>query len=190
MKLKRYALAVLILGVAFFLAGVFMPFIYLSFGPHNGTAGIIGGAGMPTYQFIFSELFDGLLPALTLFGLCFIISAGFCLLFTKTVKTHCSLATSAISLGLSASGALGLVCLMLWITIVSFHEMARYPVAYPVSILLGCLCFFVFLALLALYFRARKADRSIKGILIDILTAMIYLPAFFCAFLYLYETVS
>ena len=73
-----------------------------------------------------------------------LISAGFCLLFSKTVIAHCTIKTSVISIGLSGIGALGLVCAFLWFTIVSYHEMSKHPVEYPVSILLGMICFIAF----------------------------------------------
>ena len=181
MKLKRYSIFVLLSGVLFSLAGALMPVI------HCSTMGIIGGAGASTYKLALQSLFDGLPVVLILLGVSLILSAGFCLLFSKTVKAHCHLATSAISLGLAAVGGTGIGCVLLWFSIAAFHEMSRHPITYPVSIAVGMLCFGVFLFLIALYFGKRKENWSISGIVIDVLTSIVFLPTFFCCFQYLYE---
>ena len=46
------------------------------------------------------------------------------------VKNNCNIKTTALSLGLSAVGAAGLVCAFLWFSIVSFGEMSKHPTEY------------------------------------------------------------
>ena len=89
-------------------------------------------------------------------------------------------------MGLSCVGALGLVCVFIWFSIVSFGEMSKHPIEYPVSVLLGIVCFFAFVVLIAVYLKLRKTNWSIKGLIIDILTSIIYLPTFFYIFSYIY----
>ena len=191
MKLKRNALIILILGVLISLLGFIAPIVYWNnYTSNNGAIGIIGGADAPTYTFMLLALFDGLPFVLAFLGISLIISSGFCLLFSNTVKKHCNINTSVISLGLSGIGALGLVCVFLWFSIVSFGEMSKHPIEYPISILLGIACFFVFMILIVLYLKFRKTAWSLKGFCIDILTSVIYLPTFFFAFSYLYEILS
>ena len=168
-------------------SGLMAPFVYWkNFTLHNGTIGIIGGADAPTHTFMLWVSCDGLPIALISLGICLVISAVFCLIFSNTVKKYCNIKTSLISLGLSCVGAIGLVCVFIWFSIVSFGEMSKHPIEYPVSVLLGIVCFFAFVVLIAVYLKLRKTNWSIKGLIIDILTSIIYLPTFFYIFSYIY----
>lgn len=191
MKLKKFSLLTLLAGILLLIIGIIVPivavYIYTS---QNGAIGIIGGADTPTYEFVVFHIMNGWPFIAILFGITLIVSSLFCLVFSKTVKNNCSIKTSVLSVGLSAVGAAGLVCAFLWFLIVSFGEMSKHPIEYPVSILLGIVCFFAFVVLIALYFEARKINWSIKGFCIDILTSVIFLPTFFFAFSYLYNTLS
>lgn len=186
MKFRSFSLITLASGVFLLIVGIVYPFI--AFQNHayaNGAVGIIGGADAITYRFYVMSVMNGWPFCLMLFGISFVITALFCLIFSKTVKANCTLKTTAISMGLSAVGAMGLVCAFLCFTIVSFHEISRHPITFPTSILLGLLCFFIFLVLLVLYFKTRKKCWSVKGFVIDIFTSILYLPAFFFAYGYL-----
>ena len=190
MKLKRNAIWVLILGFVVLLMGI-MPIVSLSiYAAQHGSVAIIGGADGPTAIFLTWRLLHDWPAFFILLGLSLIISAAFCLLFSKTVTAHCSFKTSALSLSLSAIGGLGLVCVLMWCSIVAFGEMSKHPIAYPVSVLLGILCFFAFIILIALYIKVRKINWSMKGVIIDILTSMVYLPTFFLIFTYIYEIIT
>jgi len=182
MKLKRYALGVLILGDVLLFTGIITPIIcakiYIT---QHGAIGIIGGADGPTTYFLAWELLNGWPVVFGLLGVSLIISAAFCLLFSRTVIAHCNITTSLISLGLSGIGALGLTCACFWIAIALFDKIPK-PAAYPVNILLGISCILAFVALPILYFKERKEKRSIKGVMIDFLTCIAYFPAFFYAF--------
>ena len=191
MKLKQISLLTLFVGVLFSLIGFITPFIALqNYTSKNGAIGIIGGVDTPTYSFIIFRLMNGLPLCAILFGITLIVSALFCLIFPKTVKRNCNIKTTALSLGLSAVGAMGIVCAFLWFTIVSFHEMTKHPITYPFSIVLGMFCLLLFIVLIAVYLKFRKNNWSIQGFCIDILTSVVYLPTFFFVFSYLYEILS
>lgn len=179
MKLRRYALWVLLSGIGVALVGLLTPIVYLRIVMHGGSSGIIGGMDGPTYWFILSRLYDGWAIVLILLGISVVISSGFCLVFSKTVSTHCNIKTSAISLGLSGVGALGVCCVLWWVTLTAFGEASKHPVEYPVSVGLGMLSFMVFVFLIGLYFIVRRKNWSIKGIVLDVLTSLLYLPSFF-----------
>ena len=188
MILKRSAILALILGVGLMIIGLLMPLLFMgNETQHGGSVGIIGGAGTPTYLFMLSNLLNGLPYVFVLFGISTAIASGFCLLFSKTVCAYCNIKYTAVSLGVSFCGALGLLCFFLWYVIVSFGQISMYPIKYPASIILGLLCFVTFAALLILYFGLRKQHASIGGIVIDALTAVLYLPSFFFLFSYLLE---
>ncbi len=187
MKLKQISLLTLLTGALFSIIGVIVPFITLqNYTSQNGAIGIIGGADTPTYEFVIFHIMNGWPFVAILFGITLIVSALFCLIFSKTVKNNCNIKTTALSLGLSAVGAAGLVCAFLWFSIVSFDEMSKHPIEYPVSILLGIVCFFAFAILIAVYLKLRKTNWSVKGFYIDILTSIIYLPTFFFLLAYIY----
>ena len=112
-------------------------------------------------------------------GCALIMTAMFCFLFTQTVKNTCTLATSAISIGLSAIGGMGVYCVLVWFSTVAFGEQHKYPITYPTSIILGMFCFFLFIVLAVIYFYIKQKKQSLKGFVIDILTSIIYLPTFF-----------
>ena len=191
MKLKRLSLIALVLGIFISVSGLLMPFIYWgNYTTHNGAIGIIGGADAPTYTFMLSALFDGLPFVLVILGISIIVSSAFCLVFSKAVRKYCDINTSALSLGLSSVGALGLVCIFLWFSIVSFGEMSKHPIEYPVSILFGIVCFLAFIVLIIIYLKQRKTNWCIKGFIIDVVTSIIHLPMFFFLFSYLYEILS
>lgn len=192
MKLKQTSLWVLLFGLVILVVGALAPILYWNnYITHNGAIGIIGGTEAPlTYSFMLSASFDGLPLGLVLIGSCLTVSSGFCLLFPKVVKTHCRIDTSAIAVGLSATGVLGSICVFLWFTMVAFGELSNHPVRYPASILLGVLCFVAFVILAALYFKARKKNWSIKGFAIDVITGIINLPVFFFVFGYLYNLIQ
>ena len=186
-KYKYISYIILASGILLLIIGVLLPFIALqNYISYNGAISIIGGADIPTYEVIVFGWMNGLPFCLMLLGAALSISALFCLLFSKTVKANCTIKTSALSIGLSAVGAMGITCVFIWFTIVSFHEMSKHPISYPLSKILGMLCFFAFIVLIALYFKERKNHWTVKGFFIDIFTSILYLPAFFFTLGYLF----
>lgn len=185
MKFKSFSLTMLLSGLLLSTIGIVAPFIMLQ---NYGSVQIIGGAELPTYWFFLAV--QGWPLCLLLFGVCFIVSALLGLLFVKTIKTNCSIKTSIVSLGLSAVGSLAIVCVFVWYTIVAFHEVSKHPFAYPLSVSLGILCLIACIALIAMYCKFRRGCWSIKGFVMDAFTCVLYLPAFFYTFSYLYEMMS
>ncbi len=97
------SLLTLLTGVLFLIIGVIIPFITLkNYTYQNGGIGIIGGADTPTYEFVVFRILNGWPFVTILFGSALIVSALFCLIFSKTVKNNCSIKTTVLSLGLSA----------------------------------------------------------------------------------------
>lgn len=182
---KRNALIVLICGVVLLALGFGLPIVAMQ-GADPAATGIIGGADAPTYQFLLFNIFDGLMPVLVAFGISIVISSGFCLVFSKTVMKHCGIRTSAISLGLSCVGGAGLVCFMVWF----FAEASKHPIEYPASMAGGLACLGVFSILIVLYFKTREEKCTAIGVVIDVLTSIVYLPAFFWLFTWLAEILS
>lgn len=179
MKTKQKALCVLISGVVIMLLGIIIPVLFTY---QRGAIGIIGGAEAPTWFFI-SALFNGFPCVVFLLGISLIISGGFCLIFSNTVKTCCNIKTSLLSAGLSGTCALETVCALALSTRTHLQNAKIFIIA------LGILCLIAFVALLIQYIKLRKGNKSLKGIIIDIFTFILYAPSFFYAFSYLYEVI-
>jgi len=184
-KIKIYSFISLILGLIFVLLSVMIPILLTyRYTQQSGSIGIIGGAGYPTISWIISELgFGGYILLLFVIGIVLFLSGAFCLLFKKTVINNCSLKTTILSLTVSLFSAIGLICFITWYSIVVFHEMSKSPIAYPTSITGGLISLIAFIITIVFYFKARKSNFKVKGIVIDVLTIVIYLPIFFLFFL-------
>ncbi len=186
MKLKRNAIILLILGAFMLFLGFIAPIVYWThYTSQNGAIGIIGATEAPTYTFLLSASFDGLPLVFILLGISLVVSAGFCLIFSNAVLKYCGTGTSVISLGVSGVSALGLVCAFSWFSI---GETSNHPIACLISAILGMICLFAFVALIAIYLKVRKTNWFKKGLCIDILTSILYLPGFFSVFSYVYES--
>lgn len=189
MKQRMYALLTLLLGIILLVTGLILPIDVWENSGNQG--GIIGGADSPTYWRLLISAYDGLAFVLVLIGGATAIAAGFCVLFFKTVQTHCVLSTSAIALGLSALGGVGLCCAFYCVILIAFsgrHFM--YPIRLPVLFGMGFLCLIAFIGLIALYFILRLKKWSAKGFVLDVLTADLFLPGAFVAAAYLIEVID
>lgn len=149
MNLKRFSL--IILGVAVLLLGAVMGLPLLAQGSNQDASGIIGGADAPTKQFLMHRLLRSVNGCRIFLSIAMLLSGLFCLLFSKTVRKHCTIKTTAISLGLSGVGAAGLACLLIWFSIAAFGSVSAYPIRYPASILLGMLSLVAFMILIAVF---------------------------------------
>jgi len=188
MKLRIFAIFALVIGVVLLAVGAVAPMMAVeNLAGAGGATAIIGGADKPTYRYVVFRLMDGWPAGVFLLGAALSLSALFCLVFTKTVKKQCRVETSLVALSLSAVGAAGLVCFLFWMATTAFGEREKNPIVYAYSIFLGAVCFFAFLGLCALYVVLRKKNSSILGVLLDVLTSILYLPGFFYALLYLSE---
>lgn len=185
MKLKRISIYALIFAAALLATGVILTFIHIN---SLGSFELIG-IRRPSFWWWLSVAFDGIPLILVMISIPLMVSAAFCLIFSNTVKASCNIKTTSISLALSAVGALGLDCVLYWFTIVVFGEMSKYPNLYPIGIACGLLCLAAFAILIGVYFKTRKACWSAKGFIIDVLTSILYLPAFFFLFAYLISLV-
>lgn len=191
MKLKTFSLVTLITGAAGLVIGFGAPVLafLLSFSEGH-TISIIGGADAPTLSFLFARSMKPWHICLISLSLALIVTALFCLIFRKTTADHCRIKTTLLSLTISATGALGLLCLIVWFPIAAFNEASRYPIEYSVSQLVGVLCLVVATALLVAYGKTRYTYRSLRGVVIDVLTCLLYFPFFFNVSSFFYSLVS
>lgn len=181
MKRLWHWLLALLMGAALLAAGIILPFLWAKGG------NIIGGAGTPTMQYIIHTKLHGLPVAMALLGIALLLTGLVGLLLRKTVCAACTWKTSVAALGLSGIAAVGVSCAMLFVVLTAFGNPARYPIRLPAAFLTGILSLAVFMVLSYFYIRWRKRRLSWKGILLDVLTALVYFPAFFFAFNFFYK---
>ena len=110
MKLKSFSLSALAAGVVFLAVGLIVPLVkMIGISSDNANVGIIGGADSPTFGFVVFRLMNGWPFCCVLIGVSLILTALFCLVFSKHVKQNCTVKTFIYSLSLSAITALGAV---------------------------------------------------------------------------------
>lgn len=137
------------------------------------------GAEIPERSFLFAWR-----NLLLFLGCALIISSLFCFIFTKTVKNSLNLSTTTISLVISGMCSGGLYC---FFVLALLENHSKYPITYPVGVSLLLISFFSLPALLCAYFAIRQKHWSIKGIIIDILTSIIFMPSIFFACMMLHD---
>ena len=181
MKLKKFSIIGLIIGALAVAVAVWYPALtWLLSDSAEKTIGIIGGADGPTAIFITSRIFfKTFLGILLTLGIPLVLTSLFCLIFPNFVQKNFSIKTTAIALGLSATGCLGAYCLITCLAVAGFGLVDEHPIAYPASIAAGLLALVLFLILFALYCKTRKGEVKIVGIILDVLTGALFLPFFF-----------
>lgn len=154
--------------------------------------GIIGGADGDNAISVTNSiiLLNNSLHILKLIGGALILCGLFCLIFNKTVKENCTLKTSGISLAISAVTALGLYCATTFALCFVMTHPSKHPIALPASIIIGILCLIALILLLRIYCKQRKEKPSAKGIVIDILFAVIYIIPLFSVYQSLHNIIS
>ena len=115
---------------------------------------------------------------LLFFGCALMLCGLFCFIFTKTAKSSLYFSTTAISLVISGMCSGGLYC---FLVLALLENHSKHPITYPVGVSLLLISFFSLPALLSAYFIIRQKHWSIKGIIIDILTSIIFMPSIFFA---------
>lgn len=87
-------------------------------------------------------------------------------------------------------GCLGFICLFSWFTIVSFHEISKFPHRYPMYIALGMVSLFVCIVTFILNIGTlMKEKNKIKYILLESLFTLIIFILFFFIFGFIDEKI-
>ena len=181
MKLKKLSIGGLIIGIVAVLVAVGYPaLVWLLANTDAKTIAIIGGADGPTAIFITSRIFFRTFVGILLtLGIPLVLVSLFCLIFPNFVQKNFSVKTTALALGISATGSLGVICFLEALAIVAFSSPKKHPIAYPASIAAGLLALVLFLILFALYCKAREGEVKIVGIILDVFTGGIFTLFFF-----------
>lgn len=177
--MKKLSIIGLIIGALAVAVAVWYPaLMWLLSDSADKTIGIIGGADGPTAIFITGIFFFNWTGILFSLGIPLILTSLFCLIFPNFVRENFSIKTTALALGISATGCLGLLCLLEIVGIVAFANPNEAPIAYPVSIIVGMLSLVLFITLFDLYCKARRSEVKIAGIVLDVFTGGIFMLFF------------
>ena len=169
MKLKKFSIIGLVVGALAVLAGFGIPALTELLSDLSGDKiAIIGGADLPTFSYAFWR--EELFVILATFGIPLVLTSLFCLIFPNFVRENFSVKTTALALGISATGCLGLWCVLECLAILAFASPSEHPIAYPASIIVGVLSLILFIILFALYCKARKGEVKILGAVLDVFT--------------------
>lgn len=171
-KLKRFSLILLIIGFIGLAAGI----VALLFA--NGTISKID-----FLQYHWPR-------CVCLLSVLLMLTALVCLIFPKTIKNHCSVKTSLLALGISLIGGLGILCFFNGWGMAWSGGSEAHPVKYPLTRAIGGIALLIFMFLILFYIWGRKSCWSLKGLLIDLATSLLYIPAFSYVFLVLYYVVE
>ena len=153
----------------------------------SSSLAIIGGADTPTINFIMSCLVGTWQGLCFMLGVPLVLTALFAIIFKKTVSNHCSLKTTITALLISAMAGAEAGCFINCFLIAAMGKVHEHPVKFPWSVAGSIIAFVATLLLLALYIFVRTKKPSGKGIAIDMLTAAVYFPFMFLAFLHFAE---
>lgn len=119
---------------------------------------------------------------LTIAGIDFFVCGIIGLIFNTYLAKICTLKTTVTALAISSVISLGIWCCMSYISCFFLTAPDKHPVRYPASVILGGICFIVFCVLVCFYVKFRKINRTVKGVIVDILLTIIYLPMFVVLF--------
>lgn len=189
MNFKKFSIFTLAIGLFSILSGFLLPMATISMTSteipfrHSFSSGNDFLCDLP-----YSLLILGIL--LTLWGL-------FCLIFHKRMQNICGWKTSLTALGISASGALFLSCLSIWLDISPFwktpfpHPLTDYSAIRidldVLSIPIGVVALIAFIALIIVYAVLRKRTASIKGFLMDTLQTILSTIPLYYIFASIYQ---
>ena len=174
--IRRVASITLIISSALFVILLLLPFWL--FREQGDSVGIIGGADGPTAILVTGQIWRQFGSAVPAFLGAVILCSLFCAVFPRSVRENCTWQTSGVSLGLSATFCLGMYCAISVAACLAFGSIKTHPIRIPLGIGIGTVCLILFLILGWLYVRLRRARFSWKGLVLDILLSLLYLPSF------------
>lgn len=162
MNLKKFGITIGLIGLASIVPNCIWFYIVVPGMFSDAPAiGIIGGADGPTAMYLTRKLVFSKLGEVCSLGIACILTSVVCLLFRKTVEKCCTVNTTVLSLLISASAALLLL-----------FGRAVWGIIFGV----------LMLGLIALYVIMRRKHTFVVGVVIDVLTCLVYMPFFISAF--------
>jgi hypothetical protein len=171
-------IAVLVMGAVLLTIGLIGPSVVWKLDNQGVSVGIIaGGIDSPTYQDMMFNHWHGIWSILVHLGGAMILTACFTWIFHKTVQKCCMRITSLLAFGLSIFSSAFVVFVLFTSFTSSWNHMY-----YPRANLIATICVIVFalicLILFVSYVYNRFKQFSLRGLLLDMLLTIVYLPSF------------
>ena len=177
--MKRLPIVIILCGVLLLIVGGILPFVaMINADIQSPSVGIIGGADGPTAVLVTRSIISPVSIMLSLGG-ALLLNGLIFLIFRRTVKENCSVKTSAAAIGLLASTILAFYSMLSLLSCFFLSDPKDHPVRFPFSMVVAVVAFLALCGLLYLYVSLRRKKASFKGVLIDIITSALYMPAFF-----------
>lgn len=182
--LKRISLIMLCIGLTLTLTSIIATLVCMQNPSQEMLTTLIDAEDL-TFFHVFSVAHDGIFLLMLVTGIGLFIPSAFCLVFKNTAKKHCTVLTTLTSLALSGCGAAGIMCAFELMVFGAFGEQSAHPVAYRVSLVGGTTAFCLFVLFCMLYVYLRVKRRSVPGVVIDVVTSIVYLPIAIVVLVYL-----
>jgi hypothetical protein len=168
----------LVVGVVLLAIGFVGPYIVDQLHSSGASVGVIaGGIDFPSYQDMIFNHWHGLWSILIHLGGAMILSACVAWIFHKTVQKCCMRITSLLAFGLSIFSS-AFVVFVLFTSFTSSWNHMYYPrtnlIATICVIVFALICFILFVS----YVYNRFKQFSLRGLLLDMLLTIVYLPSF------------
>ena len=100
-------------------------------------------------------------------------------IFNKKLVRLCSLKTTLIALAIAAVTSLGIHSGLSLLSCFFLTNPSRHPIRFPASAGLGLLCLSGFIFLMYVYYKMRKKERSVSGVVLDVLLGLVYCVSFY-----------
>ena len=173
--MKKLSTVTLWIGAVLMLGGLIPPRILQS---QAGAEGV--------YAYFYYLLSGGGFLWLLLLGLTLAVTGLLCRFRGAAWSRVCSRKTAGLAIGASAALGLGLGFLLIWGTASEFAREITV-LARPLGIVGGAACAAALAVLAAVYARERQASPSGKGMAVDALLCLGYLPSFFFTLVIVYD---
>ena len=183
-KINIFSLITGIIGVGCIASFVIPVIVALVNQSQSNSIGIIGGGDNPTMNFILSRLVGTWQGLCFMLGVPLILTSLFTVIFKKTTANCLTVKTSVTAILISAMFAVVVYSFSCFYPAMVIGSLHWHPVAYPCHIAAFVIALVALVILIAQYcFKFRKAKPSAKGVIIDILTAIVYMPFMYFAFI-------
>lgn len=191
-KINIFSLVTGILGALCIAFAVATIVIAVNQPANEGSIGIIGGADDAFLRDVLIILLVRSWQFIAiLLGVALILTSLFTAIFKKTTENCLTIKTSVTAILISAMFAVVVYSFSCFYPAMVIGSLHWHPVAYPCHIAAFVIALVALVILIAQYcFKFRKAKPSAKGVIIDILTAIVYVPFMYFAFIKFTQVLS
>ncbi len=188
--MKKFSIISIITGAFLLVVSFIVPYVLaiVSFS-NSPSIGIIGGAGGPTLNFLYRNIWlSSVHFPLSLLGIAAIITGIISLIFKNSIIKNCNIKSSVYALSISALISLIFYCFIAYIFIGSWHDInVTFSVSHLICILLALFSLIGCIILGISYAKKYMCDKKYKCIIFDIGIIIVFFVPFFMLFSYIHS---